>query len=242
MDKIIAIIPARSGSKGLKNKNIKQLNGKPLMAYSIEAALKSQCFDRIVVSTDSEDYAKIAIEYGAEVPFLRPEHLADDETTINNVIIDLLAKFKNINEEFDCLMLLQPTSPLRSSDDIKKAIKLMKEKDANAVISICEVEHSPLYTGQVPEDLCIDGFIKKGISTRRQELPNYYRINGAIYLMKTDYLLKYGDYYKEKCYAYLMAKERSIDIDNEFDFILTACLMENCYKESFDANTFDILR
>lgn len=233
MNKIIGIIPARSGSKGLKHKNIKLLNGKPLMAYTIEAALNSQCFDKIVVSTDSEDYAKIAIEYGAEVPFLRSELLSNDETEIDDVIIDLLENLKNENEVFDSLMLLQPTSPLRNCDDIIKAIELMKEKDANAVISLCEVEHSPLYTGLVQEDLRIDGFIKKGISTRRQELPVYYRLNGAIYLVKTDYLIKCGDYYQEKCFAYLMAKERSIDIDDELDFLFASFLMKTHFGGEF---------
>jgi hypothetical protein len=117
-------------------------------------------------------------------------------------------------------MILQPTSPLRTSEDIKKAFELMKEKKANAVISLCDVDHSPVYTGQVPEDLKIDGFIKKGISYRRQELPKYYRLNGAIYLSKVEYFIKYQDLYRENCYAYIMDKSRSIDIDDEVDFEL----------------------
>ncbi|TYC85953.1 acylneuraminate cytidylyltransferase family protein [Acetobacterium wieringae] len=218
--KKIAIIPARSGSKGLKDKNVKLLNGKPLIAYTIEAAINSHCFDKMVVSTDSEAYAEIAKEYGAEVPFLRSEHLSGDEVATNDVIVDLLIKLKELGEEFDYLMILQPTSPLRTSDDIKKAIELMAEKNANAVVSLCEVDHSPLYTGQVPENLRIDGFIKKNISYRRQELPKYYRLNGAIYLSKVDYFLKYQDLYQEDCFAYIMDKSRSIDIDDEFDFEL----------------------
>lgn len=223
--KKLAIIPARSGSKGLKDKNIKMLNGKPLMAYSIEAALHSECFDKIVVSTDSEAYAKIAKEYGAEVPFLRLEHLSGDEVTTNCVISDLLIKLKEYGEEFDCMMILQPTSPLRTSEDIKKAIKLMKEKKANAVVSLCEVDHSPLYAGEVPVDLRIDGFIKKDISCRRQELPKYYRLNGAIYLAKVDYFLEYGDFYKNECYAFIMDKNSSIDIDDEFDFKMAELIL-----------------
>lgn len=224
--KKIAIIPARSGSKGLKDKNIKLLNEKPLIVYTIETAINSHCFDKIVVSTDSDAYAKIAEEYGAEVPFLRSEHLSGDEVATNDVIVDLLIKLKELGEEFDYLMILQPTSPLRTSDDIKKAIELMAEKNANAVVSLCEVDHSPLYTGQVPENLRIDGFIKKDISYRRQELPKYYRLNGAIYLSKVDYFLKYQDLYQEDCFAYIMDKARSIDIDDEIDFILTEILMK----------------
>lgn len=218
MDKIIAIIPARSGSKGLKDKNIKLLNGKPLMVYSIEAALNSLCFDSIVVSTDSKKYAEIAEQYGAEVPALRAEYLSGDKVATNTVVIDLLAKLKENGEEFDYLMILQPTSPLRTSEDIRKAINLMKEKNANAVVSLCEVEHSPLYTGRVPEDLRIDGFIKKDTGHRRQDLPTYYRLNGAIYLAKVDYFMKYQDLYHDNCFAYLMDKKRSIDIDDKYDF------------------------
>jgi len=230
LNKIIAIIPARSGSKGLKDKNIKLLNGKPLMAYTIEAALKSQCFDKIVVSTDSEEYAKIAVEYGAEVPFLRPEYLSGDEVSTNDVVIDLIKKLKKNGKEFEFLMILQPTSPLRTSEDIKKAIELLKEKNANAVVSLCEVDHPPLYAGCVPLSLQIDGFINSGTSTRRQALPKYHRVNGAIYLMKTDYFLEYQDYYKDNCYAYIMKKERSIDIDDEIDYFIAKCLMKVSYQ------------
>lgn len=224
--KNLAIIPARSGSKGLKDKNIKLLNGKPLMAYTIEAAVESQVFDKIVVSTDSPAYAEIAEECGAEVPFLRPEHLAGDEVATSDVIIDLLARQKKDGFVFDCFMLLQPTSPLRTSEDIKKAINLMQEKDANAVIGLCETDHSPLYTGLVPDDLRIDGFIKKDISSRRQELPQYFRINGAIYLAKADYFMEYCDLYRDRCYAYVMDKKRSIDIDDEFDFKMAEFILK----------------
>lgn len=229
--KILAVIPARSGSKGLKDKNIKLLNGKPLMAYTIEAALNSKCFDKVVVSTDSEVYAKIAEEYGAEIPFLRSEHLADDETTTNEVIIDLLTELEKRGEKYDSLMILQPTSPLRTSEDIKKSVELMKEKSANAVVSLCEVDHSPLYVGEVLDDLKIDGFIKKDVSTRRQDQPNYYRLNGAIYLTNIAYFIKHQDFYRDKCYAYVMDRRRSIDIDDEFDFQLAEIFLEILTKE-----------
>lgn len=226
MNKVIGIIPARSGSKGLKNKNIKLLNGKPLIAYTIEAAIKSKVFDKIFVSTDSQVYAEIAKEYGAEAPFLRPAHLSGDEVATNDVVIELLERLKIQGLVFEYFMILQPTSPLRTSEDIKNAIKLMKEKDANAVVSLCEVDHSPLYTGQVPEDLRIDGFIKSDISYRRQQLPKYYRLNGAIYLAKVDYFHEYRNLYQEKCYAYLMEKKRSLDIDDELDFLAAVTILK----------------
>lgn len=223
--KNLAIIPARSGSKGLKDKNIKLLNGKPLMAYTIEAAVGSDVFDKIIVSTESQAYAKISKNYGAEVPFLRPEHLAGDDVSTNDVIIELLEKLKTDGLEYDCIMVLQPTSPFRTSEDIKNALNLMIEKSANAVVSLCETDHSPLYTGLVTEDLRIDGFIKKSVSYRRQELPKYYRLNGAIYLAKVDYFMEHRDLYKDKCYAYLMDKRKSIDIDDEFDFKMAELML-----------------
>ncbi|MEA4804375.1 acylneuraminate cytidylyltransferase family protein [Acetobacterium wieringae] len=229
--KILAIIPARSGSKGLKDKNIKVMNGKPLMAYTIEAAVESRIFDKIIVSTDSSAYAKIAEEYGAEVPFLRPDHLSGDEVATDDVIIDLLEKLKEDGDVYEYFIILQPTSPLRTSKDIVNAMALMKKKDANAVISLCETEHSPLYTGLVSEDLRIDGFIKKDIGYRRQDLPKYHRLNGAIYLSRVDYFLKYQDLYKEKCYAYVMDKSRSIDIDDELDFRMAEFLFD-CFEKN----------
>lgn len=222
----LAIIPARSGSKGLKDKNIKLLNGKPLIAYSIEAAINSKVFDKIVVSTDSQTYAEIAKAYGAEVPFLRPPHLSGDVAATNDVIIDLLESMKKQGKVFEYFMILQPTSPLRTSEDIKNAMQLMKEKAANAVVSLCEVDHSPLYTGQVREDLRIDGFIKSDISYRRQELPKYYRLNGAIYSAKVNYFLEYGDLYTKECYAYIMDKRNSIDIDEVNDFYIVEKIIE----------------
>ena len=124
----IAVITARSGSKGLKDKNIKRLHGKPLMAYSIEAAHMSECFDCIHVSTDSEEYAQIAKEYGAEVPFLREEELASDSADCWNAVRDVLCKYEKMGQKFDRVMLLQPTSPLRTAGDIQNAFSLIEEK------------------------------------------------------------------------------------------------------------------
>ncbi|PKM61030.1 MAG: CMP-N-acetlyneuraminic acid synthetase [Firmicutes bacterium HGW-Firmicutes-4] len=221
----IAIIPARSGSKGLKDKNIKLLNGKPLIAYTIEAALSSCIFEDVVVTTDSEDYAKIVKKYGATVPFIRDEKLSGDTVTSYDVVVDVFNKLKE--KKYDNLMLLQPTSPLRSSEDIKNAMQLFLDKKANAVVSLCEVDHSPIFTGMISEDLNIDGFIKKGTSYRRQDLPRYYRINGAIYLANIDYYIENTDLYRQNCYAYIMKKENSVDIDDKLDFIFAETLLKN---------------
>lgn len=225
--KNIAIIPARSGSKGLKDKNIKLLNGKPLIVYTIEAAINSEVFDNIIVSTDSEKYAEISKNSGANVPFLRPDYLSDDKATSTDVIIHALESLKNIGQEYDNFMLLQPTSPLRTYEDIINSVKIMIEKKANAVISVCESEHSPLYVNTLDKTLSMEGFLPKGISTRRQDLPKHYRINGAIYLCKIDYFLKYRDFYKDGSYAYIMENINSIDIDNQLDFIIAEAIINN---------------
>ena len=178
----LAIIPARSGSKGLKDKNIKLLNGKPLIAYSIEAAKKSEIYSHILVSTDSERYGEIAIQYGAEVPFYRSEENASDVASSWDVVKEVLKKYQEMGIVFDTFTLLQPTSPLRKYEDIKKAYELFKEKDAIAVVSVCEMEHSPLWSNTLPENNSLSGFLRADSNKQRQKLETFYRINGAIYM------------------------------------------------------------
>ncbi|OZV13447.1 CMP-N-acetlyneuraminic acid synthetase [Tissierella sp. P1] len=227
--KFLAIIPARSGSKGLKDKNIKELNGKPMIAHTIEAAIESDIFNEVVVSTDSQTYGDIAKKFGATVPFMRPDYLSNDTATSIDTIVHTIEELSKIRKEYDYFMLLQPTSPLRTKEDIINSIQLLFEKDANSVISVCEAEHSPLYMNTLAENLSMDGFLLKGIKTRRQELDKYYRINGAIYMCKVDYFLKYNDFYKEKSYAYVMDKKASVDIDDEIDFFIAESLMKQNY-------------
>ena len=214
----LAIIPARSGSKGLKDKNIKLLNGKPLIAYSIEAAAQSGIYSHILVSTDSETYGEIAIKYGAEVPFYRSEENASDVASSWDVVKEVLRKYMEMGVEFDTFTLLQPTSPLRKTEDILNAYRIFKEKNATAVISVCEMEHSPLWSNTLPEDNSLSGFLKSESNKQRQKLETFYRINGAIYMAKVKEFLKDTNLYRDNCYAYKMSAERSIDIDTELDF------------------------
>lgn len=225
--KFLAIIPARSGSKGLKDKNIKDLLGKPVIAYTIEAAIRSKCFDDIVVSTDSERYAEIAKKYGASVPFLRPKELADDQSSSADVIVHTLENMKSLGFTYDYFMLLQPTSPLRDELDIRKAVELLFEKNANAIVSVCEAEHSPLLMNTLDESLNMDNFITPDADKRRQDLKKYYRLNGAIYLCKTEYYLEYNNFYHSKCYAYIMEQTKSVDIDTAIDFELVKVILKN---------------
>jgi CMP-N,N'-diacetyllegionaminic acid synthase len=226
--KTIAIIPARSGSKGLKDKNIKLLNGKPLIAYTIEAAIMSGMFDEVFVSTDSERYAEIAMEYGANVPFLRSEAQSSDITSSWDVVSEVLKRFRKLGNDFDIFALLQPTSPLRTSNDIVAAFKIMSKRQANAVVAVCEVDHSPLWCNSLPEDGSLCGFLDKELVTKsRQQLKTFFRINGALYIVNASYFNSANNIYEEKCYAYVMEKSKSIDIDDQIDFDIANMLLKN---------------
>lgn len=224
----LAVILARSGSKGLKDKNIKELNGKPLMAYTIEAAVASGKYDTVHVSTDSERYAQIARDYGADVPFLRSADLAGDCASSWDALRAVVKEYENRGKTFDTVTLLQPTSPLRNADDIRGAFELFEEKQADSVVSVCEVDHSPLLCNVLDDSLSMDGFLDMSKVGRRQELSTYYRINGAIYIQKTQLLMEGASVYGEKSYAYIMDKRKSIDIDDSYDFLIAERLMEMC--------------
>lgn len=223
----IAIIIARSGSKGLKDKNIRPLNGKPLLAYTIEAALQSGCFDTVMVSTDSRKYGKIAKEYGAEVPFYRSKETSQDSTSPWDVVKEVLEQYKARGEEYDTFALLQPTSPLRNAEDIQKAYKEFEEKKANAVVSMCELECAIHLVNKLPKSLSMKGFItEKQYNKRRQEIEPYYRFNGAIYISKVKTFYKHMNIYEDKCYAYIMDRNRSYDIDSEDDLKIIEAIMK----------------
>lgn len=224
--KHLAVIPARSGSKGLRDKNVKVLNDKPMMAYTIEAALKAGVFDVVHVSTDSQDYAQIARTYGADVPFLRDKALATDGAGTWDAVKWTLESYARAGEEFCLVTLLQPTSPLRTADDIRAAQRIFGEKDADAVVSVCEMEHSPLWSNTLPGDGNMDGFLKDARGQRRQGLSTYYRINGAVYMLKVSLLQEEPmNLYGKNTYAYIMPKERSVDIDDEYDFAVAEAIL-----------------
>lgn len=223
----IAIIPARSGSKGLPDKNIKLLCGKPLLCYSIEAALKSNMFDTVHVSTDSEHYAKIARSYGADVPFLRSMENSCDTTSSWSAVLEVLNTYAKLGSQFDNFMLLQPTSPLRKYDDIIAAFAIMKEKNANAIVSVCQGE----YHHMLPADGGMTSFMPNELkNARRQDADNFYRINGAIYLANVAYFFADQDIYRSACFAYIMDNNRSIDIDEELDFLFAEAAMIYTYQ------------
>ena len=231
--KILALIPARGGSKGLPGKNIKPLLGKPLIAWTIEQAKASKYIDRIIVSTDDKEIAAVAKKYGAEVPFMRPKELATDKAKGIDVVFHAMSWFRKNekNRQYDLIMLLQPTSPLRTAEDIDKAIELLFFKKAKAIVSVCEVDHHPLWVNTLPKNGCMKNFIRKEVLNKnRQDLPTFYRLNGAIYLAYCDYLKKQKSFFGEETFAYIMPRERSIDIDSELDLKL-AEILKNSTKQ-----------
>ncbi|HIF9279607.1 TPA: cytidylyltransferase domain-containing protein [Photobacterium damselae] len=229
--KILAVIPARSGSKRLPNKNTLNLCGKPLIQWTIEAALDCEELDTIMVSTDCINIANIATSAGASVPYLRSSDLSSDTASSVDVVLDVIRYYESIKENFDVIILLQPTSPLRTKADIKKAIKIYKEKRADAVISISECDHSPLWCNTLPVDDSMDSFISEDIKLlRSQDLPSFYRLNGAIYLVNIDKFKEKKAFIINNSYALKMSKYSSIDIDDAMDFEYAKSIMNNDLK------------
>ncbi|MFL0197700.1 acylneuraminate cytidylyltransferase family protein [Clostridium sp. WILCCON 0269] len=223
----LAIIPARSGSKGIIDKNIKEINNKPLMVYTIDACIKSKIFDGIIVSTDSEKYAKIAENYGASVPFLRPDELSTDTASNHDVILHVLNEIKKMGNSYDYIVLLQPTSPLRNGKHILESVDKLLNYDANSIVSICEVDHPSNINIVLDSNMRLDFLFDDNKKMRRQDMEKEYRINGAIYICKTDYFLKYKSFYREKSYPYIMDKISSIDIDDIYQFEFVKFIINN---------------
>ncbi len=222
--KICAIIPARGGSKGIAGKNIKQLNGIPLICHTIGEALKSKHLDKIFVSTDDPIIAKTSEKCGAKI-IDRPAELAKDESPTIDAILHAIDTLKATSDQ-DIVILLQPTSPLRNATDIDAALEKFIKIDCDSVISMCKVEHSPYWyfklDGKKLKPLLGDGYL----SMRRQELPDVYRPNGAIYITTIKNLYKNNGFYCDKIEPYIMPPERSIDIDEEIDFKLAELLIQ----------------
>ena len=213
--KFLAIIPARGGSKRLPRKNVLDLAGKPLIAWSIEAGLNSKYIDKVVVSSDDTEILAVSKRYNAET-IVRPDELASDTATTFDAIKHTIENA----EEYDYIVLLQATSPLRDAKHIDEAIELLKSKNADAVVSVCEMDHSPLWSNTLDDSLSMQGFLKDEVLNKRsQDLEKYFRLNGAIYICKTEKLLEEKSFFlEENIYAFKMDRESSIDIDEEIDF------------------------
>lgn len=214
--KVLGIIPARGGSKGLPRKNVLVAGKKPLIAWTIEAARKSSVIDRLIISSDDEEIIKVAEEYKCEVPFRRPSSIASDEATTIDVVLHAL----DIFPDFEYVVLLQPTSPLRTSEDIDAAFRLLQIHNAQSCVSVSRVELSPYWMYSVDEKNKLKPIIPNtSFIPRRQNLPNAYFLNGAIYIAETSWLRSKRCFLDEETLAYLMPKTRSLDIDDMDDFL-----------------------
>jgi CMP-N-acetylneuraminic acid synthetase len=229
--RLLAVIPARGGSKRLSRKNVLDLAGKPLIAWTIEAALGSKYIDRVIVSTDDDEIAEVSKDFGADVPFMRPTEYATDEATSVDVVLQLLEQLEVQNEQYEYIILLQPTSPLRTTENINESIELLIKRRSDGVVSVCEAEHSPFWSNILPDDDSLSGFLDESIINKRsQDLEKFYRLNGAIYLCNSKRLMQEKTFFlKDDIYAFKMSREVSIDIDTGIDLDL-ARLIKNGNK------------
>jgi CMP-N,N'-diacetyllegionaminic acid synthase len=215
---ILAIVPARGGSKRLHRKNVLSLAGKPLILWSIEAGSKSKYIDKLVVTSDDKEILGVSEISGVQ-QIVRPKELASDESSSFSVVQHVI---ETIDETFDFIVLLQPTSPLRNEIHIDKALELLAQKEADAVISVSKMEHSPLWANILPSDKSMSGFIKEDIkSVRSQDLPEYFRLNGAIFICETVRLMNEKTFMIENnIFAFEMDRNISVDIDVKEDLLI----------------------
>lgn len=227
--KLLAVLPARGGSKGIPKKNIRLLGGKPLIAYTIEAAKGVSAIDRLIVSTDDVEIAEVARAYGADVPFLRPKELAGDAAPVSTAILHLLNAFP----AYDSVLLLQPTSPFRQKEDIEGFLSFAKRSAAKVCVSVTEVEHSPYWMYTVE-----DGHLKAVLPMpveqmyQRQKLPPCYRLNGALYYAQTAYYKEHKTFLTEDTLGYMMNRRHSLDIDTEEDLVMAEWILANRREEA----------
>lgn len=226
-NKVLCVIPARGGSKGLPGKNIKNLLGKPLIAYTIEQARQSQYIDRIIVSTESDEIARISKEFGAEIPFIRPIDLSGDNVGTIDVLLHAIYWLEvNDNYLFDILVVLHVTAPLRNVTDIDNSIKLLVDENADNVFSVTESHRNPYFNMiEVNGDGKVS-LAKEGNYTTRQSTPKVYDMNASIYVWWKEILKKKKRLFLKKTSVYIMPKERSLDIDSELDVVFVELLMK----------------
>lgn len=224
-DKIVAIIPARGGSKGIPGKNIKPLGNKPMIAYTIEASLNSTYVDDVIVTTDSEEIAAIANAYGAETPFLRPAALAQDTSKSIDALVHARDWLVDHGRVYDAVAWLQPTSPLRRAQEIDGAIDTFYAHGKLAVASVAEVAVNPILTRRRDEYGVLHPLLPTNSTIRRQDMPKYYYVNGAIYINQFE-ALNSDTSLNDNPIGYVMSKDRSIDIDTIEDFRLVEHVLE----------------
>jgi CMP-N,N'-diacetyllegionaminic acid synthase len=241
MEPVLAVIPARGGSKGIPHKNIRLLNGKPLIGYSIEQAAQAKTLARVLVSTDDEKIAEVAKAWGGDVPFLRPAHLAQDDTPMLPVLQHALEYVEQVDQiQYSAVVILQPTSPLRTADDINRSVNVLLSTGVSTVVTICQVDKlshpflvqrldfqnnnqlSPFLVG--PE-------YEKFMHANRDELPLVVRLNAAVYVVRRDILMYDNKIIGSDVCGVMMELSRSIDIDTEEEFTIAEALIKSRQEE-----------
>jgi CMP-N,N'-diacetyllegionaminic acid synthase len=216
--KILAVIPARGGSKGIPEKNIIDINGRPLIDFTIGESLNSEYIDRVIVSTDSEKIAEISRKCGADVPFLRPKHLADDQSKTIDVLIDLVKQVSLTDGVcVDYIILLQPTQPLRKAFHIDEAIEQIINNNYKSLLSVSLVDDHPILIRTINNKGALENLLNTNSTVRRQDFPMYYKVNGAIYINKIDEDFNENTSLNDNIFPYLMEKKYDLDIDEPFD-------------------------
>ncbi len=229
---IVAIITARGGSKSVPQKNIAIVGGKPLLSWTIEAALRSKKLSRVILSTDDSEIAAVGKKWGAEVPFMRPEELAGDLSPTIPVLWHALDWLEsNEGTVPSHVLLLQPTSPLRTSEDIDNAVALLQERDADGVVSVCESKSHPFLAKNLGPDGRLLEFNKQPEGyLARQTLPPSYHLNGSIYLVRREVIRNKGTFFTDRTYGFVMPQERSLDIDTHWDLFLADLILTSLPK------------
>lgn len=223
--KVLGFVPARGGSKGLPRKNILDLAGRPLIGWTLAAAKASNYLDRCIVSTDDEEIAQVARRLGGDVPFLRPAKLAGDSSETIDAIEHTVEQLPG----YDILVILQPTSPLRSADDIDATLEKLQQHRAPACVSVMKPAKSPYWSYTIDQQQQLQALFDSELARRRrQDLPQSYALNGAVYAARTDWLLENRSCMGEGTVAHLMPAERSLDIDTAFDLQLANCYLAAC--------------
>jgi len=231
--KILAIIPARGGSKGLPGKNIKLLCGKPLIGWTIEQAQSSKYIDEIFVSTDSNEIAAVAEDFGIKVPFLRPAELATDTSPSSAFVLHTIGYYRNKGQEFDYILLLEPTSPLRDITDINMAIEqLLNHNTAKSIVGVSKVEAAhPAFLVDISKEGLLKPYLKEMKTLRRQELSDLYFFEGSLYLSDIEFYIKEQTFYHDLTLPYVVSKYKAYEIDDIVDFYIVEKILELKFKK-----------
>ena len=224
----LGIIPARGGSKGIPRKNIKILADKPLISWTIEEALKSTFFDRVILSSEDNERIEVAKKYDCDIPFIRPKELAMDDTPAIDVVLHALGA---IEEKYDFIVLLQPTSPIRKAFHIDEAISFLIKNESRSLVSVCEVKKSPFWMFTIDRHNNLKPIFESNIPLRRQDSPQIYILNGAIYIASPSFLNINKTFLDKETISFIMDAKASFDIDDELDWTICQTIINDAALE-----------